>query len=464
MILQPNSVNKFLGTKIYNIFLYIRKVYKFLQENNKYRFFLGFISVFFVGFVVYILKSKSYLHGDDYIYSYIFTTFDRITNISDIITSQEIHYQVWGGRSVVHFILQLVLMLPPLAINILNTIMFLLLIISIYYHIKGRGRNSIILFLGIFFCVWILQPVFGDTVFWITGSVNYLWGTVIILLFLLPYRFYEGKHLKNIITALFAVLAFIFGIVAGWTNENTAAALIVMIVLFLLYYKQRGWRMPVWSLAGLVGIVIGFAIMIAAPGNYARAGEASVSLMKVLFNIFAATQSFIGYLGGLNLLLVILYILYYKYVAKGRMATSFLTFIYLSGTLISIYSMVLSPTFAPRSWFGIICLNIIAIGIIFYNLNSEYDFVKLIKLSFLLLGIGMFCSTFYDALKDVKDGEAKRAVQNQIISEGRKSKADFVEIERVVPKTKFGLYDAPYALDYMSDFYGVKIVFKKECK
>jgi hypothetical protein len=151
---------------------------------------------------------------------------------------------MWGGRSVVHFIAQVLLMLPKYIADLLNTLVYLSYISLIYLHIKGSAKNSILLFLMVNLGVWFLQPVLGDTVFWLTGSANYLWGTWLILLFLLPFRLYRGRISTPILQILYSICIFILGILAGWTNENTAAAMLVIIIGFFIYYRSHKWSIP----------------------------------------------------------------------------------------------------------------------------------------------------------------------------------------------------------------------------
>ena len=44
------------------------------------------------------------LSGDDLDYQYIFWTDRLVENVHDIVISQIRHWEIWGGRSVVHFI------------------------------------------------------------------------------------------------------------------------------------------------------------------------------------------------------------------------------------------------------------------------------------------------------------------------------------------------------------------------
>ena len=451
-----------IKAKVNNFLFIFKYIYTFIQKKSFVRLILACLIPSFVFGIVFFLNVKTPIHGDDYIYSYIFTTYDRITSLSDIIKSQEIHYMVWGGRSVVHSILQMVLTLPDRIIDVLNSLVFLLFILSLYFHAKGRGRNSFILFGGMFLLTWILQPVFGDTVLWVTGSVNYLWGTTIILLFLLPYRMYSGKGKSRLIMSVFlGLLFFLFGVVAGWTIENTALAMIVMIVLFLLFFRLKKWHIPLWALTGLVGSVIGYVLMIAAPGNFVRAGDAGTSLLKIVYNTVTTTQAFIQYLGVLLLLLSILYVIYFRMTLLQKSSVSLVMIIYLIGAFVGAYSMVVSPFFAARSWFGIISLVIIAFGVLLYRLDSDYTSIKIIKSALLAVGLCLFMSSFYEAYKDVSRIENKRKAQYAAIVEAKKESLNVVRIKKIAPETKFGLLDAPYALDHMSHYYGIEIEFEK---
>lgn len=63
---------------------------------------------------------------------------------------------------------------------------------------------------------------------------------------------------------------FLLGIMAGWTNENTAFSLIVLVLAMVMnFYIKR--KLKIWVLAGLIGNIFGFLFLILAPGNMERA-------------------------------------------------------------------------------------------------------------------------------------------------------------------------------------------------
>lgn len=369
----------------------------FAKKGNSKRV-LCFFVLLFVFCSIFLLNILTPLIADDYAYQLIFGTKDYVHNIRDIVTSQINHYDAWGGRSIVHFIAQTLLLLPPLVADFLNTTVFILFTFLVYLHIKGRGNNSLSLFVLINLAVWFFVPMFGDTVLWMTGSANYLWGTSIVLLFLLPYRLYEGHKMNNEKTLLISPLFLLAGIVTGWTNENTVAGLIVMILLFFLYYRSQKWIISVPHLIGLIGVLIGYALMIMAPGNFKRGGDVlEVGVVTIISRLFSYTQTLFLDYGYLILIFVILVIL----VNKEQRKNVYLSFIYLIGGFAAIYAMIFSPQFPPRAWFGIVTFMIIAVGLVLYSLDYKKSSFKAVVKACILIGALIFISSYLLALKDV---------------------------------------------------------------
>jgi hypothetical protein len=433
----------------------------FLSKNDSIRkkpiYNILFASILlFIFLVILILNIKTPITGDDYVYSFVYLTQDRINSINDIFESQYIHYFKWGGRSIVHIIAQALLWIKePIIIDIINSIAFLGLITCMQYHIKGKKKKSCSLLFITFTLVWLLQPAFAETTLWITGSSNYLWGTLLILLYLLPYRLYKNNKLPMSKTLIYALIMFAGGIIAGWTNENTAGAMIIVILLFILYYKSNKWQIPSWSYIGLLGTIIGYTLMIVAPGNFARAEGTGINPFLIIHRISTHTQTFVNYLGILNLGVAILTILYTQFTNESKKQISSLLIIYSIAVLVSIYIMIFSPGFPPRAWFGAIIFNIIIFGIILYNLNYNLIFIQKIKVCILLFCIIAFGFSFYDAYKDVNEIDKIWKSRMITLAQKKKEGAKSVTFKTYQVKTKFGLGDTPYALRYMSQYYDI---------
>lgn len=430
------------------------------KSSNKIIFSLF---VFFIFLTILILNILTPLVGDDFVYSFIYQTNEKLTSVNDIIQSQILHYNKWGGRSIVHSIDQLLLYkYNPLKADIINSLAYTILIIVIYFHITARKTFNTLLLIIVSCLMWFVQPVFAETALWITGSCNYLWGTLIILLFLLPYRLYNNKQRNKYIQLVLIVILLSGGIIAGWTNENTAAAMIVMIIAFIYYYRSQKWETPLWAYAGLIGSIIGYILMIAAPGNFARASEApSLSIFLITYRILTYTQRFVIYLGLLNLVLIICYIIYKKASIQNQKQDLKYIAIYLLGVFISIYTMLVSPSFPARAWFGTICLNIIAFGIMYRQLLGNDELAKKIKSAVFIGSILIFGASYYDAYKDVSNINNIWKEREVIIAEKKKQGDTSVSFKEYQAKTKFGLGDTYYALPYISKYYEIEFILEK---
>lgn len=431
----------------------------------------------FFGAVIFVFNQKTPFQWDDFKLAFVWPhelsldenggltePTQRISSFSDILISQYNHYFTWGGRTVVHIIAQFLLFINPLTADILNTLVYLLYVILIYYHVIGKSKHDVLIFIGINFLIWFVQPVFGETILWLTGSANYLWGTCIILLFLLPFRMFDNTKPRKY-AALKCIGMCLLGIIAGWTNENTAAATIIITLLFVLYFYTHKWKIPAWAISGCIGIIAGYIIMIAAPGNIARAELRTEGIPMDLFHLsyrfLTSTQSFVAYLGIINLLGFILLLLFRKYSKENEnyKYNSFLTALYFIGTLTAVYVMLFSPFFPPRAWFGAITFNIISFFILLHNLNYSLSFIRHIRQGLFIFGIMLFGFTLYEGYRDVSYIDNVWKERRTAITE-QKQTGKPAAIYWTYSQTRFALSDPPFLPNVLELYYGVKVDMK----
>ncbi len=368
---------------------------KIKKTSNKNKIFL-ILTIIFI--FMLILNFITPLIADDYSYAMMRDN-TPIQNIYDIIINQIGHYFNWGGRTVAHTIAQIFLaLLGKNIFNIFNSLVYVLLIYLIYKLAKPKDEDRPILLLVIHLFLWFVLPVFGQTCLWLIGSCNYLWTTLIILIFLNFYKNIDFK--KNSIKKIF--LMFILGLIAGWTNENTSFGLLVITLGILISTKisNKKEELPIWTISGFIGSLIGFLILILAPGNFLRndefANEYSI-VATLIKRILDATKGITEYLFPLLLIVIILItiLLYQKKKIKP------IILLYLTGSFFTIYSMALSPTFPERAWFGVIIFMIIPI------INLLYDILKLHKIfNFILTDLCIifsiiFVTTYIEAFQDI---------------------------------------------------------------
>ena len=231
----------------------------------------SFAGIFLFLYVLNYLTPMCF--GDDYLYSFVWQgqpmfvplgeEVPRVSSWYDLFVSQKSHYLTWGGRTVAHVLAQLFLWIGKDVFNFLNAFIGTLLVAEIYWCIN-RGRVTWHFKPGtvcwIFFVLWAFTTGFSTVFFWLTAACNYLWTTAILIGFMIPYikrYYYFDSGTDN--NSLSTIGMFIFGIVAGWTNENSVCWVILLLILFIFVYckKQKNNN---WMYAGLIGLIIGYAM------------------------------------------------------------------------------------------------------------------------------------------------------------------------------------------------------------
>lgn len=221
--------------------------------------------------IIAMISNLTPYFANDFRYMMIQGTQDPVTSFADIVLSQYRHYFEWGGRSVAHVIAQTLLWWGKPASAVAQALCYVTLVLFIYFnafgirptlHLRAMPLFVITLFL------FLQLRVYGEVVFNIVSSANYLWTTTLVLIFLLPYRISMAREITARPYLLWPFM-FIFGVIAGWTNENTAAAVATSLGLYLLWCLKNG-KLKLWQSIGYAGFLIGFALLIFAPGNQAR--------------------------------------------------------------------------------------------------------------------------------------------------------------------------------------------------
>ncbi len=242
-----------------------------------------FVIVFFAGTFL-IMNLLTPIFGDDYAYAFIWDGAQngnfqnnigklyRVESFGDIITSQWSHYMTWGGRTVAHCLVQFFVWQGKILFDIMNALIYALLALLIYFFSTGRFSLQNLdgkIFLWIFFAMWFCLPELFQTAFWLTGSCNYLWMSVLQLLFLVPFvKKFWSKSLVPSSQFLVPIMA-IVGLLAGWSNES-GGAITIMLTFFAMIYFWRQKKFERWMLAGFIGLLVGYALLMLAPGNVQR--------------------------------------------------------------------------------------------------------------------------------------------------------------------------------------------------
>lgn len=320
--------------------------------------------------------------GDDYLYSFVWQGKSmfiplsedavRISTWRDLLISQLSHYLTWGGRTVAHVLAQLFLWAGKDTFNVFNSLAGTILVVEIYCLIHRGNIGNFIMPSGVlyvFFALWAFTPAFSTVFFWQTAACNYLWTSVIIMGFLLPYvhKYYFDTDITDE-SYYYCPVMFFAGILAGWTNENSICWIILILFIFLFICK-KDWKPKHWMYFGFVGLMIGYALLMGAPGNLVRlniekeasawlTGKAVSEHLKMLFFIFLF-QSFLWYF-NLRSLFSLREKNYDRIIGHDIILVKVLCATAFGSTAM----MVFSTGFPPRSGFFGTILLIIASGIL----------------------------------------------------------------------------------------------------
>lgn len=281
---------------------------------------------------------------DDLWYSTNLATGEPLRNFGDVVESMVWHFNNWGGRCMTHGTLQLVLMSGELSADIVNVLATLLLtwLICVILH-----RKNLRVFLLVHAMLFALNANVKMSMLWQAGTANYVYSTVWILIFLLPYLRALGEP-ESMPLPLAGFWLLPMGLLAGWSNENMGPSCFLAAAGITAYLKIRYKKPPaLWMLSGTVSSLLGSVLVVAAPGNFVRSAilEKQGIYDRFLSMLTAGTDFLLPAVLPMTLLLLIKGFCLGKGLLKEQWAL-------LAVAVLSYGAMVLSPHYPDRATFG----------------------------------------------------------------------------------------------------------------
>lgn len=293
---------------------------------------------------------------DDLWYSTNLATGETLSGISDVFQGQVWHYLNWGGRSVTHTLLQFILMGGELFADILNSFVTILLAFICCIFVKKEHRAfSFALSFSLFIA---FNPSIQYSMFWQSGSANYLYSTCWILIFayvfLRPVKD-ETKLTLSGINIWIVPLA----LITGWSNENMGPASFCLALMCVLYlWKNKKIRPKLWMIEGILFSLLGSVLCILAPGNFVRSEFVTENTIFDVIRDRALSMLTGGCSFLLPSFLTLLFLIIVSHYYCGQKLTADETILLITAIL-AYGAMILSPHFPDRASFGIMVLNIV---------------------------------------------------------------------------------------------------------
>lgn len=343
--------------------------------------------------LIYVLNHFTLYTSDDYVYHFIYQDSmptgneQPIRNLMDLITSQVTHWRVWNGRFTAHSIVQTFMQFHKEYFNVLNSIIFLMLIIlsdklSSRMMKEERKPFDSIYIVFLFLMLWWFLPEIGKTILWVSGSGNYLWTGVIDLLWLYLFINFSISKKWSILTV---PLAFFMG--AG--NENTSPAMILLGGLFLFYFFIKEKKLPITKVLELISATFGFVLMLSSPGSQKRGGGYPI-LPNLKNNILSLIQRSWDRYSFLYVLIIVLFVI--AILARYLKKEHFISLVFLlTAHFACIFSLVASREWPPRIFFGasvLLCIAVLMIAKVVFENNEWIKKIAIIAILVLSVKFG----------------------------------------------------------------------------
>ena len=300
--------------------------------------------------------------ADDYSYKFIWdgagkgnlingidpTRLQPVESFADILNSQWQHYFAWGGRTIAHIFAQFFVWQEKIFFDVANVFVFAALVLLLFkvgtgLSLREMNKSYLLLILaGIYFCA----PSLIITTVWLTGTCNYLWMCTLELLFLLPFA--EAYHHKK--SLRIAPYALLIAVLAGWSIEPGAAVTIFVTFMFVVHFRREKNLQP-WMKVGFIFLLVGFAILMLAPGNLHRADLISDHLPPSKLQMLYT--NFVGGFLPVFLREIILFVPIIFYFAKAKTSPETTKFIltFAAASILSLLVMMCAPMFPERAGF-----------------------------------------------------------------------------------------------------------------
>ncbi len=419
-----------------------------MKQKNK--IFKYFCIVFFIIIFLYMLYLNTHTHKyhDEFVYTFIYGTTEKCENLGDVFLSLKNLYLMHNGRIISTGIMCILLMLPKIISDILNSIFFILLIYVIYKYssYKQNTKNKFLNLFLIFPMLWATIPEFNGTVTWFSGAVNYMWATVFMMLFinLLINNFTGNLNLSKKSKILLSIL----GLFVGSLHESVGIILTSFVFFIFIYELFINKKLNYFYLFSCVSSFIGFLTIIVSPGSHIRSIATTLGNNLDFYTSLSNCIKMIKFTFVSNPTIFILTFLFIAYfIIKNKFIDSIKNkyfivniFLIISATLVY-FAMILSPTFAQRVTFASYIIYVLVFFEIFNLINLSNNFKYLIKFILIIYFCFLALPSIYETTNLV----------NQYYSEWS-ARDDFIKLEKSLGKRDVQV--APFHTFLNSKMYG----------
>lgn len=402
--------------------------------------------------IILIPSMRIPMHSDDYFYYFLGNSPQEMYD----------HYLIWSGRVLANAISSTLLYnFSHTTIEIINSIAFLALcfFISFIPIVVSKERNKYhpFMLIFVFLTYWVSNPKLGETSFWIVGSANYLWTNMFIGIYIISMF---SAHKTN--NKIYYLLTFALGVIAGCSNENTSIIVVLLSIVLVIFEKNK-----ISLTLGLIGSIIGTAILLLSPGTRNRATLYTewnhTSFLDKFFTHFyerfpSSVEAY--WFALLMMFVVLLFASTNKTISKRTLNYSLF---FLVCALLSNAAFVGSPAFPERSMNGGLCFLLISASFIVSDICQCNNKITKSCISIVMAGLLFyFIPSYYWFVNAVNSNWEQDKIRQQVISNAKKQGAQEIYIPDFYFTTLAKQSDMldTYQNEKMNEYFKVKNLIK----
>ena len=458
-----------------------------MEKLKKNKYTLLILCIVFI--CILFLNIYSLMSPDEYNYSHITWTNQKLQSFFDILKSLKILYIQWTGRVICTGLIQFFTFIGVNYFYILNPIVFILFIVgivkfsNIFFYNKKIDIFSLI---TVMFLILYTTVCFGEKFIWMSGALNYLWpvcAMIYYLLMLYQIIVYE-KSLNIFQNIIFLILSFVVGL-----SQENVVFFSGMYIIFILFFNLKNIlkankKRIALILISLISFGIGAAILIFAPGNFSRldSSQTHFSVVNIIKNLWHIKYLILSYV----ITSIIVYIkskkdekdslnILDKSIKNGRQLLKRELIYFVFPGIIAMLPMIIISEFPDRAMLSYeVCIIILVITNLKYLLNifkvnqNYLRCVSGIMLIFIFLELGYAVFVEYNYYRPYKEyfsvlfkqanqNDIKEVVVNEFEHYDKLKKSDI--LLDFFPKT----LDGEIINSYMAIYYNLdSIMAKKE--
>ncbi len=246
---------------------------------RKYKQFLPMTFTLLVFFATYLVMKNVVISGDDFYYA----SFSKLP-LSEFCRLHKAHYFEANGRAIVHILDTIFLGLPFIVWQLLNSfflaaIVFFIFKIAVVDKKNAIYRNLLTLTIITFSVFYLHISMTRQSVYWITGSFNYVYPFFLFILFWYLITKTEISNYNLIVLCL-------IGFLSAATTEQNAMITIGLVFMYVINDLIVNKRINKKLIFAFIFTLLGALTVFLAPATFYRytlENEEKVSLLLIVY-------------------------------------------------------------------------------------------------------------------------------------------------------------------------------------